>query len=288
MPETTRKNELLYRVYFILFLFVLFALVIAWKLFTISIVEGNDWIKKNEQRNMVWMDVPTLRGSIYADDQESLLATSVEFFDLKMDPTVAKASLFHAELQSLADSLAIYPGGRSSHEWARFLKRARKDGNRYIHLTENVDHYGLERMKTFPILKYSRNRGGLIKEKKFLRKKPFAGLASRSLGVYRDQGMVGLENAFDKVLRGEQKKAYMQKLPGGIFVPVYDPTDYEIVKGQDLVTTINVPMQDIVHNVLLSSIEEHKKTKLVNFIIWQLPADRSQVVQSRQQVSYHY
>ena len=86
MPETTRKNELLYRVYFILFLFVLFALVIAWKLFTISIVEGEDWIKKNEQRNMVWMDVPTLRGSIYADDQESLLATSVEFFDLKMDP----------------------------------------------------------------------------------------------------------------------------------------------------------------------------------------------------------
>ena len=257
MPETTRKNELLYRVYFILFLFVLFALVIAWKLFTISIVEGEDWIKKNEQRNMVWMDVPTLRGSIYADDQESLLATSVEFFDLKMDPTVAKASLFHEELNSLADSLASYPGGKSSYEWARFIKRARKDGNRYIHLISNVDHYGLERIKTFPILKYSRNKGGLIKENKFMRKKPFAGLASRSLGVYRDQGMVGLENAFDKVLRGEQKKAYMQKLPGGIFVPVYDPTDYEIVKGQDLVTTINVPMQDIVHNVLLSSIEEH-------------------------------
>ena len=258
MPETARKNELLYRVYFILFLFVLFALVIAWKLFTISIVEGDKWVAKNEQRNMVWMDVPTLRGSIYADDQESLLATSVAFFDLKMDATVVRASVFHDEINALADSLALYPGGKSSYEWGRFIKKARQDGNAYIHIASDVDHFGLERLKTYPIFKYATNRGGLIKEKKFSRKKPFADLASRSLGVYRDEGMVGLENAFDKVLRGEQKKAYMQKLPGGIFVPVYDPTDYEIVKGQDLVTTINAPMQDIVHNVLLSSVEEHE------------------------------
>jgi cell division protein FtsI (penicillin-binding protein 3) len=48
----------------------------------------------------------------------------------------------------------------------------------------------------------------------------------------------------------------MKKISSDLYIPVFDPTDYEIIRGKDIVTTINVPMQDVVHNELLRGLEE--------------------------------
>ena len=95
MSDSSRKNELLYRVYAVLFIFFVFALVIAFKVVKISIVEGDHWRAEKKKSYLRWQPFETQRGNIYADDGQSLLATSVEFFEMGMDPTVCSSSIFN-------------------------------------------------------------------------------------------------------------------------------------------------------------------------------------------------
>lgn len=265
MSEFSKKNELLYRVYMVLLLFILSALAIVWKIVDISIVNGDYWQEKRDKRYMEWRTVPTLRGNIYADDSQSLLATSVEFFEIRMDPIAQISDAdFNKNIDGLCRKLAEYPGEKSANEYKSMIagarlayKKNKKEGSRNLYIAKNVDHFGLIKLKSYPLFELGQMKGGMIKIKSYLRKKPFNQLAERTIGEYRNTKMVGLENRFDKILRGEEKKAYMQKLPGGLYVPVYDPTDFEIIKGRDIVTTINVALQDIVHNELYKGMEEH-------------------------------
>ena len=75
-----RKTELLARAYFVAIVFTLIALVIAYRVVTISIVEGDKW-KQKGAANVKWKEVSVDRGNIYSDD-ESLLATSLQFLSL--------------------------------------------------------------------------------------------------------------------------------------------------------------------------------------------------------------
>ncbi len=261
MTDSGRKNELLYRVYAVLLMFFLFALVIAFKVVKISIVEGDKWRAKKEKRYLEWRPLETQRGNIYADDGQSLLATSVEFFEIRMDPTVCKKSIFIDEIDALGIELAkLYPK-RSALEWVNYIANGRKKGSRYLLIAKKVDHHELEKLSNFPILKYGRYGGGLRKIPKYQRVKPYRQLASRAIGLDRDSKRVGIEHSFNRLLKGEERIVLTKGIPSGngdrIYIPVDNPTEYEIIKGKDIHTTINVSMQDIVHNELLRGLKEH-------------------------------
>ena len=257
MSDTNRKNELLYRVYSVLFAFFLFALVIAYRVVKISVIEGEKWRAKKEQRYMEWRPLPTQRGNIYADDGHSLLATSVEFFEIRMDPTVIKPSVFEAGIDGLCQGLAEYDQRRTAEEWKSRISEARKKGSKYLLIAKKVDHFGVAKLSKLPLFKRGQYEGGFIKIRQYQREKPYRQLASRTIGLDRKDNRVGLENSFNRLLRGEEKKAYMKKISKDLYIPVYDPTEYEIIKGKDLVTTINVSMQDILHNELKRGIMQH-------------------------------
>jgi len=88
MSDNNRKNELLYRVYAVLLVFFLLALLIGYRIIKISVFEGDKWKAKKENRHMLWSVQQTQRGNIYADDGQSVLATSVEFFEVRMDTRI--------------------------------------------------------------------------------------------------------------------------------------------------------------------------------------------------------
>ncbi len=216
---------------------------------------------------MEWRPVKTQRGSIYADDGESLLATSVEFFEIRMDPFAPSKKDFYENIDGLSASLAEFPGGKTASEWKNVIVSARnayiqkkKGGTRNLLIAKEVDHVGLERLKKMPLFNLGQYRGGMIKRKIYVREKPYRELASRTIGIHRDQNQVGLENSFDHLLKGEEKKMKMRFIPPDLWVSVYDPTDYQIIKGADLVTNINIPLQDVVHNELREGILAHQAT----------------------------
>ncbi len=257
MPSNHRKNEVLYRVYSVLLVFFVIMLVIMYRLIKVSIIEGDEWRKKIEKKSMVWRPAKTQRGNIYAEDGQNLLATSVEFFEIRMDPVVVSQEVFEKNIDGLARGLEAFDKRRSADQWKSHIVKARRKGSRYLLIAKHVDHFKLQQLESLPIFKLGRFRGGFRKIKSYERERPYRDLAARTIGVDREDHRVGLEHSFNRLLRGEEKKAYMKRLPGDIYVPVFDPTDYEIVRGKDLVTTIDINIQDIVHNELLRGIEAH-------------------------------
>ncbi len=263
MPKLDRRNELLYRVYFVLLAFFVVSLVISYRIFVISVIEGDEWRAKKERNYMVWRPMKTERGQILADDGQSILASSVEFFEIRMDPVAPSEADFKTHIDGLSQGLSKIIGKYSASEWKNKIiaarvayKRKQPGGTRNLLIAKEVDHFMMKRIQELPLFSKGQYKGGLIKIREYNRQRPFRELAARTIGIDRDENRVGLENSFNTVLQGEQKRAYMKKVAPDLYIPVFDPTEFEIIRGNDIVTTINVNMQDIVHNELFKGLQE--------------------------------
>jgi cell division protein FtsI (penicillin-binding protein 3) len=83
-----------------------------------------------------------------------------------------------------------------------------------------------------------------------VRELPFKQLASRTIGTYRDVKPVGIEASFDEDLKGISGRRLMQRIAGGVWMPMNDDEEVEPRDGNDLVTTIDINIQDVAENAL--------------------------------------
>jgi len=92
-------------------------------------------------------------------------------------------------------------------------------------------------------------------------------LAHRTIGYNRifdgnnttaDSVQVGLEGFWNSTLSGEEGKMWMQQLGKDVWVPLNDISKVEPRAGQDIVTTINVDIQDVAEKALLESLETYE------------------------------
>lgn len=261
----TNKNELLLRVYVVLLMFILFALVIAFKIVKINVIEGDKWRAKAEQ-NLKWSPVNATRGDIYTEDGK-LLSTSTMFFDIYMDLVSPKEDHFKKEVDSLSYYLAKYAGrNRSQAQWKQLLTTERqagvswkKRGTKYFSIAKNLDFYRLQKFKQFPLFRRGQYGGGFIEVSKTIRTKPYGSLAERTIGEDRENATkIGIEGYFDKQLTGVTEQKLERKIGPGIWLPVYDPMDYVPRKGSNIITTLDVGIQDIVHTQLMAAVQKHK------------------------------
>ncbi|MEE1346766.1 MAG: penicillin-binding transpeptidase domain-containing protein, partial [Bacteroidales bacterium] len=132
---------------------------------------------------------------------------------------------------------------------------ARLRGKRYITLgNRRISHPERNRVKSFAIFRRGRNKGGLFLEEGDERKMPFGILAARTVGkLYDDKelgGMVGLENAYNKTLRGEDGISNRIRMAGS-----WENIEKVAPKnGRSLVTTIDIDIQDVAENSLMSQL----------------------------------
>ncbi|MBK9149810.1 MAG: hypothetical protein IPM26_01975 [Saprospiraceae bacterium] len=257
-----RKKELLWRAYLVTFFFVAASLVILFKIFKISVLERDKWKQKGEV-NVQWRTVDADRGNIYAEE-ETLLATSVQFFEVRMDMKVIRQSDFNANVDSLAIFLSnfnpSYIRPKSAAQWKTELIAAKRKENRYFYIAKGLDIDAFNQLKNAPLLRLGKYKGGLIYSRYGKRVKPYKELASRTIGVDRENAdRIGLEGYFDKFLKGETDQRLMKRLSPSedIWVPVYDPSEVQIKRGDDIMTTINIGMQDIVHHELLETCQKY-------------------------------
>jgi cell division protein FtsI (penicillin-binding protein 3) len=257
-----RKKELLWRAYWVTFFFVAASLVILFKIFKLSVLERDKWKQKGEV-NVQWRTVDADRGNIYAEE-ETLLATSVQFFEVRMDMKVIRQSDFNANVDSLAIFLSnfnpSYIRPKSAAQWKTELIAAKRKENRYFYIAKGLDIDAFNQLKNAPLLRMGKYKGGLIYSRYGKRVKPYKELASRTIGVDRENAdRIGLEGYFDKFLKGETDQRLMKRLSPSedIWVPVYDPSEVQIKRGDDIMTTINIGMQDIVHHELLETCQKY-------------------------------
>lgn len=258
----SRRNELLARAYFVVAVFSILALVIAFRVVRISIVEGDKWRAKAAQ-NVKWMEVDADRGNIYSDD-ESLLATSLQFFEIRLDATVADKKVYRKGVDSLALMLSkSVRSDKTASEWRKTLYKAREQKNRYLLIAKGLLKEDAELLRTFPIFREGRYGGGYLELRYGTRRKPFNQLASRTIGNDRENAdKIGLESSFDRFLKGPTDKRLMKKIDNtqDIWVPVYDPSEFEVKKGDDIITTLSLDLQDIVHKELSKQVIKSNAT----------------------------
>ena len=258
------KRELLIRVYIVALAMVGVAGLLFYKAARISIVEGEQWRNMGDSLYLKYVPILADRGDILAADG-SLMTTSLPFFDLHMDFKAEglREDIFRNNVDSLAYYLSTYVNRSVSKTQMRdWLIQKRRKGERYALLARNISIRDLERIKTFPIFRLGKNKGGLIIDRQHIRVKPYKLLASRTLGLDRENAQsIGLEKSFDEHLKGEEGQRLMQRVTGGAWIPVHDLADLEGERGADVVTTIDPEIQDIAEYALLEGLEKSHGAK---------------------------
>lgn len=250
-------NIISYRLAFVVVCVVAFAFAIAIKLFNIQWVGGDYYRKLAKQRTVKNFEIPANKGNIYSSDG-SLLATSIPEYTIRFDAVTPSEENFEKYYVALSDSLAKLVG-KSSGEFQRDLRKAKNTKNRYFLVAKKLTFTEYMRVKEFPLFKLGANKGGIIAEQQTVRKHPVGLIANRTIGYERDgnQGK-GLEYAFRKYLNGTNGHHWMQKIAKNQWKPISDINELDPIDGYDVISTIDVFIQDIAHHALLKQLELYK------------------------------
>lgn len=246
------KRSIVLRVRIAFVAVALIAGAIFYKIVHLQFVEGEKWAAKSESINFQYRQVSATRGNIYAADG-SLLATSLPFYRVVIDPLVAKEEVYRAGIDSLAFLLSSYYRDRSADSYKRMISDARTTGKRYLILNrKQIGYQDMQKMSHWPIFRNGRNGGGVIFEKVEKRYRPFNNLASRTVGfLNEDKYGVGIEYSFNEYLEGKNGRALFQRIAGGSWKPVFDAEDVKPDDGYDIFTTLDVNIQDVAESALL-------------------------------------
>ena len=256
------KDDILFRVRVVYILFLLFGIGIIlmichWQYGPRSAELHKQAKKITYQR----VSLKAERGDILAVDGR-LLATSTPIYQIRMDfgAMGLEDDLFYAEVDGLSRSLSALFGDKSSSSYKSFLVSLRKEANadrenrtnRYKLISpRRIDFLELAKLKKFPLFKDGVNKSGLIVEHINKRIRPHGSLASRTIGSVNASGVkVGIEGAFDQQLRGTDGVVMKKKISGSFKVPVDDISNIEPINGIDVVTTIDIDMQDVAESAL--------------------------------------
>ena len=256
------KNEVLYRVYGLLFgIFVPISIVLLYKTVYISIWKGQEWRDEGAKNYIRSHPVEAERGNIMAEDG-SLLATSIPYYNLYFDALASSERDFMENLDTLAHCLAVHVlTDKTVGGVADELLSLRKDStNRYFKLKMRASYTEKEFIQSFPLFNKGQFRGGLIIQRNSERKRPFGIAARRTVGYVREGAVpVGLEGYFNETLGGTTGSQMMLKVDevNDIWIPLDDLTKVEPKSGDDILTTIDINLQDIVENELYKSINYH-------------------------------
>lgn len=252
------KKSIILRVRIAFLLIFLFATAIVGKLLHVQIVQGDKWRKMAKENLLQFRVVKATRGNIYSDNG-SLLATSLPFYKLAIDPTIIDSELYKEKIDSLATLLSRYFGDKSPLEYKRKINNGRVSNRHYLVLNRSMINYQAKKMMSqWPIFREGRLKGGVIFERVDKRFRPFSFLAMRTIGfINEDNRGAGLEFSFNKQLAGRDGEALFRKMAGGSWKPMHDESEIRPLKGMDIQTTIDVNLQDVAESSLARHLADH-------------------------------
>ena len=249
-----------YRIYLMAFVIVLMAIAVMVKLTNIQWVDGNYYRKLAKERSVKNFVIPANKGNIYSSDG-SLLATSIPNYTIRFDAVTPKNAAFEKNVKPLADSLSLLlnkPSGVFESE----LRKARANKSRYLLVARDLSYTQYVKIKGFPLFNLGANKGGIIVEQETVRVHPIGKIAERTIGYERitpegNPDGKGIEWSFRKYLNGKDGKVLKQKIAKGQWKPIRDVNEVEPQDGYDVISTIDVYIQDIAHHALLKQLEEY-------------------------------
>ncbi|WP_222983358.1 penicillin-binding protein [Flagellimonas meishanensis] len=257
----TEKN-IMNRLYLVAGGLFVFSIAVVVKLVDIQMIKGEDYRELALNQTEKMFTIEPNRGNLYSHDG-SLLAASVPKYEIRFDAVTVSEENFQNNVAALSDSLA-HLFDRPSSYYRQLFRKARANNNRYALVARNVDYLDYVRIKQFPLFGLGPYKGGFIETHRVVREYPLGKMAARSIGYERvdENGYytrVGLDGAFGEAyLRGKEGKRLKQKIAKGQWKPVGLDNIVEPRDGLDVVSTIDINIQDIAHHELLAQLEKYK------------------------------
>ena len=256
---TPEQKKIMLRYSFIILLMVLVGIAIVFKAGVIMFAERQYWHDVADRFVKENVTVRPNRGNIISSDGQ-LMASSLPEYRIYMDFKAGgevKDSLLMLHLDSICDGLhQIFPD-KSAREFKNHILKGRKKGSRnYLLYPKRISYIQYKEAKALPVFNMSKYRGGFHEQTFNQRKKPFGSLAMRTLGdMYSDVTLGaknGLELSYDSILKGKEGITHRQK----VMNKYLNIVDIPPVDGCDIVTTIDVGMQDIAEKALVDKLKE--------------------------------
>ena len=262
------RRDILLRVYMSFICIVLFGVLVLAKTFYIQRVQGNYWRSMSDSLHQRIESLDAERGTIFSEDGQ-MLSTSIPTFDIYIDVLAdglqeKNVKRFKENIDSFSLALADYFGDKPAASYKRDLQNAYRKKDRYYPLKKKLSFEDYKTFRQFPLVKFGRNKSGVIVEVNSKRLMPFGLLANRTIGLSRDfvasngkvkKTNVGLEKSYDTLLNGQKGERLVRFIAGGTAVPV-EGYQIEPENGKDVFTTLDVNMQDITETALMKMMLE--------------------------------
>ena len=257
------------RYFFVILLMALIGIAIVVKAGITMFAERQYWQDVADRFVKENVTVKPNRGNIISSDGK-LMASSLPEYRIYMDfmsgekdekrrrkDQARRDSILNANMDSICIGLhKIFPD-RSAAQFKAHLKKGRQAKSRnYLIYPKRISYIQYKEVKRLPVFCLNRYKGGFKELAYNQRKKPFGSLAARTLGdVYADTAKGarnGIELAFDTILKGRDGLTHRQK----VMNKYLNIVDVPPVDGCDLISTIDVGMQDICEKALVDKLKE--------------------------------
>jgi len=253
------KKSIIHRYSLFTLIFFLLGIAIVAKTAIIMFAERDYWHKVADRLKKENVAIPANRGNILSGDGR-LMASSLPEYKIYMDFQAGgeeKDTMLVNHMDELADGLHRVIPDMSKQEFMRRLQNGRSQQSRYFLLYPGkISYLQLKECQKLPVLSLGAYRGGFVYTELNQRKKPFGTLAARTLGDMfpdKSQGAKnGLELSFDTLLCGKDGITHRQKVRNKFLNIV----DIPPIDGCDLMTTIDIDMQDIAEKALVDKLKE--------------------------------
>ncbi|MDR0681492.1 MAG: transpeptidase family protein [Dysgonamonadaceae bacterium] len=269
-----RKNTGFEQYTIIAILVVSFAVFIFGKACYISLVDGKAWRKIGERQIRPNVRIVASRGNIYSENNE-LMATTESQYRLYIDFWAEGISqdTLKKYIRPLSIELNKLFPQKSAKQYENHImngwyqrmqetgqikanKKNVKKNREYRLLDHEVNYLEWKKIKRMPYFEKGRNKSGLYYKERVKRTKPYGSLASRTIGdIYPEfgkGGKSGLECYYDSLLKGQAGLSTRRKVNGRFI----DIIDEKPVHGMDIISTININIQDITERALLNKLKE--------------------------------
>ena len=265
------SDKVMPRYFVIAVVLTLIGFAIVGKAMYIMTAKKDYWTQVASRLKRDSVTVKPNRGNILSCDGQ-LMASSIPEYKVYMDFQAGaedstgvhkRDSIWAAEIDSICYGLnQIFPQKSAAEFKAHLLEGKRKvmkngtvGARHWAIWPRRIDYNTFCEVHELPIFREKLYKGGFHWETFNSRRKPFGTLAQRTIGeMYgaKDSAKNGLELSLDTLLRGKNGLMHRRKiLSKYLDIPVLSPED-----GVDVVTTIDVGMQDLAERALVDELKE--------------------------------
>ena len=254
------RNSIIPRYKLVAFIIMGIGLLILGKALYIATVKRDYWMQVASRLKKDSVDVKPIRGNILSCDGR-LMASSLPEYKLYMDFMAGgekKDSLWTKKVDSICIGLhEIFPE-KSAAEFKQHLEQGRKKKSQnWAIWPKRVSYNVYAQVKKLPVFNLPPYKGGFHVQSFNARQRPFGSLAQRTVGDMfgaKDTARCGLELSFDSILRGRMGLISRQKVMNKyLSIVMREPVD-----GADIVTTIDVNMQDLAERALIRELKKEE------------------------------